>query len=57
MNPQEPGPAVLTFYRYTLMLCAWLLTRDVPLQDATMQATTLAMFAWLLVNRWWVAED
>jgi hypothetical protein len=54
MNPQEPGPAVLTFYRYTLMLCAWLLTRDVPLQDATMQATTLA---WLLVNRWWVAED
>ena len=56
MTPQVPAPPMLAFYRYTLTLCAWMLARDVPLQDSAIQATLLALLAWLLVNRWATKE-
>ena len=57
MNTQESRPAVLLYYAFALVLSAWLLTRDVPLHDATTQAAALAILASLLVNRRWLPED
>jgi hypothetical protein len=57
MNTQELTPAILLFYAYALALGVFLLCRDVPLQDATTQATSIAMLAWLLINRRWQAGD
>jgi hypothetical protein len=51
MTTPKPGPAVLFFYAYALTLSAFLLCRDVPLQQAITQATALGWLAWLLVNR------
>jgi hypothetical protein len=56
MKTQEPGPTVLFFYAYALTLCALLLGRDIPSQDAITEASALAMLAWLLINRRWLSE-
>jgi hypothetical protein len=57
MTTLKPGPAVLFFYAYALTLSAFLLCRDVPLEEAITQATALSMLAWLLINRRRLAED
>jgi hypothetical protein len=57
MTTPKPGLAVLFFYAYSLTLSAALLCRNVPSEQAMTQASTLAMLAWLLVNRRWLGED
>jgi len=57
MIAPQPESAVLRFYTHALTLSAFLLSRDVPLQQAITQSTVLAMLAWLLVNRRRLADD
>jgi len=51
MSKPALGPLVLLFYAYALTLCAVLICRDVPVSQAATQAGSLAMLAWLLINR------
>jgi hypothetical protein len=57
MATPQPGSAVLGFYSHALTLSAFLLCRDVPLQEAITQATVLTVLAWLLVNRRRLTDD